>query len=108
MAKPRLAQAKQAADSMILMNLTAGKIVSQALAVAAELGIADLLKDGAKSAADIARAANASEDGVYRVLRAWQAWVSSLRPENGDSGSLRSASCSAPTRPKRWAAMRDS
>ncbi len=44
--------------------------MSQALAVAAELGIADLLKDRAKSAADIARAANASEDGVYRVLRA--------------------------------------
>lgn len=70
MAKPRPARAKQASDSMILMNLTAGKWVSQAIAVAAELGIADLLKDGAKSAADIARAVNASEDGVYRLLRA--------------------------------------
>jgi hypothetical protein len=55
---------------MILINLTAGKWVSQAIAVAAELGIADLLKDGPRSAADIARAANASEDGVYRLLRA--------------------------------------
>jgi hypothetical protein len=70
MAKPRPARAKQASSTMALMNLTAGKIVSQALAVAAELGIADLLKDSAKSAADIARTANASEDGVYRVLRA--------------------------------------
>ena len=70
MAKPRPARAKKASDPMILMNLTAGKWVSQAIAVAAELGIADLLKDGAKSAADIARAANASEDGVYRLLRA--------------------------------------
>ncbi len=70
MAKPRPARVKQASSTMVLMNLTAGKIVSQALAVAAELGIADLLKDSAKSAADIARAANASEDGVYRVLRA--------------------------------------
>ena len=70
MAKPRPTRAKQASSTMVLMNLTAGKIVSQALAVAAELGIADLLKDSAKSAADIARAANASEDGVYRVLRA--------------------------------------
>jgi hypothetical protein len=55
---------------MILINLTAGKWVSQAIAVAAELGIVDLLKDGPKAAADIARAANASEDGVYRLLRA--------------------------------------
>jgi hypothetical protein len=55
---------------MTLMNLTAGKFVSQAIAVAAELGIADLLKDGARTAADIARTANASEDGVYRLLRA--------------------------------------
>ena len=70
MAKPRPARAKQAPSTMVLMNLTAGKIVSQALAVAAELGIADLLKDGAKSVATIARAANASEDSVYRLLRA--------------------------------------
>lgn len=55
---------------MTLMNLTAGKWVSQAIAVAAELGIADLLKDGPRTAADVARRANASEDGVYRLLRA--------------------------------------
>lgn len=70
MAKPRPARAQQASNTMVLMNLTAGKWVSQAIAVAAELGIADLLKDGAKSAATIARAVNASEDGVYRLLRA--------------------------------------
>ncbi len=70
MAKPRPAQAKKASDPMTLMNLTAGKWVSQAIAVAAELGIADVLKDGARTAADIARTANASEDGVYRLLRA--------------------------------------
>jgi C-methyltransferase len=55
---------------MTLMNLTAGKWVSQAVAVVAELGIADLLKDRPRTAADIARTANASEDGVYRLLRA--------------------------------------
>ncbi len=70
MAKPRPAQAKTASDPMTLMNLTAGKWVSQAIAVAAELGIADLLKDGPRTAADIARTANASEDGIYRLLRA--------------------------------------
>ena len=70
MAKPRPAQAKKASNPMTLMNLTAGKWVSQAIAVVAELGIADLLKDGTRTAADIARTTNASEDGVYRLLRA--------------------------------------
>jgi hypothetical protein len=70
MTKPRQAPAKKASGQMTLMNLTAGKWVSQAMAVAAELGIADLLKNGPRTTADIARTANASEDGVYRLLRA--------------------------------------
>src|SRR5437016_7361567 len=70
MAKPRPAPAKKVSHPMTLMNLTAGKWVSQAIAVAAELGMADLLKDGPRTAADIARTVNASEDGVYRLLRA--------------------------------------
>src|SRR5438046_9067332 len=45
----------KAADAMTFMHLTAGKWVAQALAVAAELGIADLLKRGSKTAATIAR-----------------------------------------------------
>jgi hypothetical protein len=47
-----------------------GKWVSQAICTAAELGIADLLKDGPLSAAEIAAKTRASEDGVYRLLRA--------------------------------------
>ena len=70
MPKRRHAGAKKTSDAMIFMNLTAGKWVSQAIAVAAELGIADLLKDGTKTAAQIARSTNVSEDGVYRLLRA--------------------------------------
>jgi hypothetical protein len=70
MAKPRPAPAKKSSDPMTFMNLTAGKWVSQAIAVVAELGIADLLKDGTRTAADIARTVNASEDGIYRLLRA--------------------------------------
>ena len=60
----------KAADAMTFMHLTAGKWVAQALAVAAELGIADRLKAGSKTAASIARSTGASEDGVYRLLRA--------------------------------------
>src|SRR5206468_10404258 len=70
MPKQRHAGAKKISDPMTFMNLTAGKWVSQAIAVAAELGIADVLKDGPRTAADIARTAKVSEDGVYRLLRA--------------------------------------
>lgn len=54
----------------ILLELIAGTWRSQAVCVAAELGIADLLKDGPRSAYEIAHALNASEDAVYRLLRA--------------------------------------
>jgi predicted transcriptional regulator/cyclopropane fatty-acyl-phospholipid synthase-like methyltransferase len=70
MPKRRHARVKRTPGPMTFMNLTAGKWVSQAIAVAAELGIADLLKEGSKTAAQIARLANASDDAVYRLLRA--------------------------------------
>jgi hypothetical protein len=53
-----------------MMGLLAGKWVAQAIGVAAELGIADLLKSGARTSKAIAEAVNASEDGIYRLLRA--------------------------------------
>jgi hypothetical protein len=43
---------------------------SQAIYVAAELGIADLLKDGPRHANDLARATDTNADALYRVLRA--------------------------------------
>jgi hypothetical protein len=64
MPKQKQAGAKKTSRAMTFMNLTAGKWVSQAIAVAAELGIADLLKDGTKTAAQIARSANASEEAI--------------------------------------------
>ena len=70
MAKSKRSAVKKAPAPMTFLNLTAGKWVAQALAVAAELGIADLLKDGPRTSADIARRVDASEDGVYRLLRA--------------------------------------
>src|SRR5205814_2939385 len=69
MAKPKLGSAKKASNQMTLMNLTAGKWVSQAIAVATELGIPDLLKERPRTAAEIARTASATKDGDYRLLR---------------------------------------
>jgi hypothetical protein len=44
--------------------------ISQALYVAAELGIADLLKDGARPVPELAKAAGVQPDPLRRVLRA--------------------------------------
>ena len=97
MPKQRHAGAKKISGAMIFMNLTAGKWVSQAIAVTAELGIADLLKKGTKTAAQIARLASASE-----------ALGSLLRPETGHFASLGSESYFAPTRHKHSGPMHDS
>jgi len=55
---------------MTLMNLLAGKWASQAVAVAAEFRVADLLRDGSKTAAELAQATTTSADGMHRLLRA--------------------------------------
>lgn len=60
-----------AADASIeLMRLINGYQVSQALHVAATLGVADHLKDGPKSCDSLARACGAHPASLYRLLRA--------------------------------------
>lgn len=59
--------------STLLLDMIVGKWLSQAICAAAELGIADLLKDGPRSSAELAAETGASEDGVYRLLRALSA-----------------------------------
>ena len=59
-----------AAAIQLLNQAALGYIVSAALNVALELGIADLLADGPRSTADLAKDAGVREDGLYRVLRA--------------------------------------
>src|SRR5947207_3612756 len=44
--------------------------VSNAIMVAARLGIADLLKDGPKSSEELAQAVGANPQSLYRLLRA--------------------------------------
>ncbi len=53
--------------SALLLDMIVGKWLSQAICVAAELGIADLLKEGPHSSAELAAKTGASEDGVYNV-----------------------------------------
>ena len=53
-----------------LLQMMTGYWVSQAIYVAAKLGIADLLVDGPRTADDLAAATEAHAPSLYRVLRA--------------------------------------
>jgi len=62
--------AEETAAVQLLNQVALGYIVSAALNVALELGIADRLANGPRTAENLARDASVSEDGLYRVLRA--------------------------------------
>jgi hypothetical protein len=51
------------------MQMVLGCLVSQAVCVAAKLGVADQLAGGAKSAGELAEATGAHERSLYRLLR---------------------------------------
>src|SRR5206468_3348615 len=53
-----------------IVNLTTGHWVAQMVGVAAQLNIADLLKDGPRTPADLAVSTGTNVDALYRVLRA--------------------------------------
>jgi hypothetical protein len=54
----------------VMSRLLTGYWIAQALHVAAHLGLADLLKEGPRSVAHLAKAAGAHERSLYRLLRA--------------------------------------
>jgi predicted O-methyltransferase YrrM len=53
-----------------LMRMLEAPLITQALVVAAELGVADLLADGPRDVAELAAETGADADALYRVLRA--------------------------------------
>src|SRR5215471_3311593 len=53
-----------------LIQILFGFMTTQAVSVAAKLGVADLLKDEAKSAHELAQAAGVQARPLYRILRA--------------------------------------
>lgn len=53
-----------------LLNVLVGFWTGRAVYIAAKLGIADLVRDGAKSAEDLASATGAHAGSLYRVMRA--------------------------------------
>jgi hypothetical protein len=56
--------------SITMLNMATGSWLSQAIYVAAKLGIADLLQDGAKTCTVLAEATKTHADALYRLLRA--------------------------------------
>lgn len=62
--------ARATSPAQTLRQLITGTWVAQALYVVATLGIADLLRDGDKTAAALAAATGAHAPSLYRVLRA--------------------------------------
>jgi predicted O-methyltransferase YrrM len=53
-----------------VMELLHGALVTQAVAVAAELGLADLTADGPRDVGDLARSTGTEPGALYRLLRA--------------------------------------
>ena len=69
MANTYFEQLSQESPGVQLQHLIAGGWVAQAIAVAADLGIADLLADGPKSSAELAEATDSHPRALYRLLR---------------------------------------
>jgi hypothetical protein len=60
----------EAAAVQLLYQLATGYMISSSLQVVLQLGIADKLASGPRTAAELAQAAGANEDALFRVLRA--------------------------------------
>src|SRR5215207_1842488 len=68
--------------SLVLRRLTTGYQVTQAIHVAAKLGLADLLADGPRTSDALAAATGTHPDALYRLLRALSG-VGVFREEEG-------------------------
>ncbi len=60
----------EAPPETAMLQLISGFWISRCIYVTAKLGLADLVKDGPKTAADLAAATNTYPPSLYRVLRA--------------------------------------
>jgi hypothetical protein len=66
---PKLEQRPELPPAAVMMQMTMGFIVSQAISVAAKLYLADHLKTGAKTLAELAELTATHEPSLYRLLR---------------------------------------
>jgi C-methyltransferase len=85
-ATARLSTTKPEAAARLL-ELIQMRLISEAIHVVAELGIADLLADGSKSAEELARATSADTESLRRVIRALT-YFGVFAPDSGDRFAL--------------------
>jgi hypothetical protein len=71
------------AAPLALLELTQGSVVTQALYVAAELGVADALSGGPRSVEEIARTVDADPESVHRLLRLLASYSVFAESEDG-------------------------
>ena len=65
-----MADGSAAAPQRVMLDLLTGYWRGQAVSVAAELGLADLLRDGPRTPAQLAEATGTHAQSLYRLLRA--------------------------------------
>lgn len=69
-----------------LLDLIQGSVITQALYVAAQLNIADILSEGPLAATEIAKRAGADPEAVYRLLRLLSGYSVFAENEDGRFG----------------------
>src|SRR4028118_1231764 len=62
-------QSEGESSSSVLLEMMYGFTISQALFVAAKLGIADILSDSSKTADELAKATGVNSHGIYHLMR---------------------------------------
>lgn len=67
--QPKATAQPAAPPQALIMQIACGAMMTQALGIAAKLGIADLLRDGPKFADEIALATGTHAPSIYRILR---------------------------------------
>lgn len=95
--------------SQVILQMLNGEWIAQAVAVAAALGIADLLGGGPQSAKELASATSAHADSLYRLLRALASVGVFAETEGGRFGLTPLAEClrsDAPNSMRNLARMR--
>ncbi len=101
---------EERAAAATLLQMIWGLHISRAVYLAAELGVADLLAAGERTAAELAQATQADERSLYRVLRLLAALGVLTEPRPGSFGltvlgdRLRS---DGPASMRNWAMLAD-
>lgn len=77
-----LPEVRDQSDSYALLHLVQGAVITQAISVAAKLGIADVLAAGPLSVGDIAKRVGSDPKATHRILRALSGHgVFAVRPD---------------------------